>query len=260
MVVRGKLSMSSLQDKVVLITGAGSGIGRTTALACAAAGARLFLADINAAGVEETARQVQAVGGAAQGMTVDVAEAEQVAAMVQAALAAYGRLDGAVNNAGIEGVHQPLVSYPDDVFDRVMRVNVRGVWLCLKAELPVILRQGGGAVVNIASVAGLIGAPMLSAYDASKHAVVGLTRTAAVEYASYGVRVNCVCPSFIRTPMVERFLAESPDMERRLTRASPSGRMGQPDEVAQAIVWLLSGAASFVNGAALPVDGGLTAL
>ena len=252
--------MTALQDKTVLITGAGSGIGRTTALACAAEGARLFLADIDAAGGEETTRLVQAAGGAAQFMTVDVGEAEPVAAMVQGAVEVYGRLDGAVNNAGIEGVHQPLVSYPDDVFDQVMRVNVRGVWLCLKAELPVMLRQGGGAVVNIASVAGLIGAPMLSAYDASKHAVVGLTRTAAVECAAHGVRVNCVCPSFIRTPMVERFLTEAPDMARRLTRASPTGRLGQPDEVAQAIVWLLSDAASFVNGAALPIDGGLTAL
>ncbi|MCW5851086.1 MAG: glucose 1-dehydrogenase [Anaerolineae bacterium] len=252
--------MPTLQDKIVLITGAGSGIGRTTALACAAEGAQLFLADIDPAGGEETVRQVQAAGGVAQFMTVDVADAEQVAAMVQGAVTAYGRLDGAVNNAGIEGVHQPLVSYPDDVFDRVMRVNVRGVWLCLKAELSVMLSQGGGAIVNTSSVAGLIGAPMLSAYDASKHAVVGLTRTAAVEYAAYGMRINCVCPSFIRTPMVERFLAEAPDLARRLTRASPAGRMGQPDEVAQAIVWLLSDAASFVNGAALPVDGGLTAL
>lgn len=252
--------MPTLQDRVILITGAGSGIGRMTALACAAAGAKLFLADIDPVGGEETVRQVEAAGGVAQFMTVDVAEAEQVAAMVQEAVAVYGRLDGAVNNAGIEGVHQPLVSYPDDVFDRVMRVNVRGVWLCLKAELPVMLSQGGGAIVNIASVAGLIGAPMLSAYDASKHAVVGLTRTAAVEYAAYRVRINCVCPSFIQTPMVERFLADSPDMARRLTRASPTGRIGQPDEVAQAIVWLLSDAASFVNGASLPVDGGLTAL
>ncbi len=253
--------MSQLQSKTVLITGAGSGVGRATALLFAREWAlAVVIADVDEAGGRETAAQVEAAGSEALYVHADVTNAGEVEALVRAAVQTYGRLDGAVNNAGIEGVYRPLHDYPDDVFDQVIQVNLKGVWLCLKAEIRTMLAQGGGVIVNTASVAGLIGAPLLSAYDASKHGVVGLTKTAAVEYARAGIRVNAVCPAFTRTPMIERTLAAEPGLEKRLTTAQPMGRMGTADEVAAAIVWLLSDAAAFVTGHALTIDGGLVAL
>jgi NAD(P)-dependent dehydrogenase (short-subunit alcohol dehydrogenase family) len=179
--------------------------------------------------------------------------------MVQGAVAAYGRLDCAYNNAGIEGILATTADYTEETWDRVMAINLKGVWLCLKYEVPQMLKQGGGAIVNTASVAGLVGGPLLPAYVASKHGVVGLTKTAALEYAKSGIRVNAVCPGAVRTPMMERGIAMRPEFETQALAAEPVGRMAKPEEIAEAVVWLCSEAASFVTGHAMAVDGGMVA-
>ncbi|GIX49235.1 MAG: short chain dehydrogenase [Candidatus Tectimicrobiota bacterium] len=249
-----------LAGKVVLVTGAASGIGRATALACAREGARVVVADTAAAGGEETVARIRQAGGEARFVRADVTRAAEVEALVAEAVAAYGRLDCAHNNAGIEGPLAPTAEYPEEAWDRVLAVNLKGVWLCMKYEIAQMLRQGGGAIVNTASLAGLVGARRLAAYVASKHGVVGLTRAAALEYAKAGIRVNAVCPGIIRTAMVQRmFLERNPQAEERLAASEPMGRLGTPEEVAEAVVWLCSDAASFVTGHALSVDGGLAA-
>jgi NAD(P)-dependent dehydrogenase (short-subunit alcohol dehydrogenase family) len=247
-----------LDGKVALVTGAGSGIGRAAALAFAEAGARVVAADVDEAGGAATAAQITEAGGDGVFVRADVAVAGDVAGLVAAAVARYGRLDCAHNNAGIAGGGGLTGDTPDDVWERVLRVNLTGVFLCLKAELAQMLRQGGGAIVNTASVAGLVGGAG-SAYVASKHGVVGLTKNAALEYAPQGIRVNAVCPGVITTPMVERALAARPGLEEAWRAAEPVGRFGDPGEVAAAVVWLCSDAASFVTGVALPVDGGWVA-
>lgn len=249
-----------LQDRVVLITGGASGIGRAAALAFAREGARVVISDVNAVGGTETVALVEAAGGQIRYVPGDVTQPADVAAMVQAAQTAFGGLHLAVNNAGISGTFlHPITETEDAVYDRVMAVNVKGVWLCLKAQIPAILASGGGAIVNLASVAGLIGAPGGSAYCASKHAVIGLTKAVALEYARANLRVNAVCPSYIDTPMVSAITDASAEMARRTIQTSPMKRLGRAEEVAEMIVWLCSARASFVNGAALPVDGGFTA-
>src|ERR1700745_2665099 len=179
--------------------------------------------------------------------------------MIDKTVATYGRLDGAFNNAGIEGRMVDTAEYPEDVFDRIMAINLKGVWLCLKNEIPQMLKTGGGSIVNTASGAGLVGVAMLSAYNASKHGVVGLTKTAALEYAQKNIRVNCVCPGVIRTPMVERIIDTGGFTEQELNPGEPVGRMGQPEEIAQGVVWLLSDSASFVTGHPMTIDGGWVA-
>jgi NAD(P)-dependent dehydrogenase (short-subunit alcohol dehydrogenase family) len=245
-------------DKVILVTGAASGIGRATALALARAGARLVLGDVAAAG-EDIAREARALGTDAEFLRTDVTRQVDVDALVARAIARHGRLDCAVNNAGIEGVLRETADYPEETFERVIDVNLIGVWRCLRAEIPAMLRGGGGAIVNTASVAGLVGAGAFSAYVASKHGVVGLTRSAAIEYAKAGVRVNAVCPGVIDTPMLDRLETERPALREALLAMKPMGRLGRPDEVAAAVVWLCSEAASFVTGHALAVDGGYVA-
>jgi len=249
-----------LEGKVALVTGAGSGIGRATALACAREGAKVVAADIAVEGGEETVAHIKRAGGEAIFVATDVTQANAVQALIAAAVAAYGRLDCAHNNAGIEGVWATTADYPEDDWDRVMAVNLKGVWLCMKYEIPQMLQQGGGAIVNTASLAGLVGAKRLAAYVASKHGVVGLTKTAALEYAKAGIRVNAVCPGVIHTAMVERmFFQRRSQVVERLAASEPLGRLGTPEEVAEAVVWLCSDAASFVTGHALSVDGGLYA-
>ena len=250
--------MAGLEGRTVLITGAASGIGRATALAFASEGARLVLGDVAPAG-EETAAAARALGVEAHFQRTDVTSPADIDALVARATRSHGRLDCAVNNAGIEGALAPTAEYPPEDFERVIQVNLIGVWRCLRAELPVMLGAGGGAIVNTASVAGLVGAGGLSAYVASKHAVVGMTRVAAIEYAKEGVRVNAVCPGVIDTPMVDRLSLAMPNLREALLAMKPMGRLGLPEEVAAAIVWLCSDAASFVTGHALAVDGGYVA-
>ncbi len=248
-----------LEGKAALVTGASSGIGRATALVFAREGAKVVVADVVVAGGEETVRLIKTVGGEAIFIKADVSKAAEVEAMVNTAVAAYGRLDCAHNNAGIEGAMSTTADYTEEDWDRVISINLKGVWLCMKSEIAQMLKQGGGAVVNTASGAGLVGLANMSAYVASKHGVVGLTKTAALEYAKAGIRVNAVCPGVIQTPMVARVTGRQPQLAEALVAAEPVGRVGQPEEIAEAVVWLCSEAASFVTGHAMAVDGGYVA-
>jgi NAD(P)-dependent dehydrogenase (short-subunit alcohol dehydrogenase family) len=247
------------EGKVALVTGASSGIGRATALAFAAEGARTVVADVAVEGSNETVEQIEAAGGEALFVKADVSQSDDVAAMVERTVAAYGRLDCAFNNAGIEGDMATTVDCSEDNWDRTIDVNLKGVWLCMKHEIPVMLDHGGGAIVNCASVAGLVGFRSLPAYSASKGGVIELTKTTALEYADAGIRVDAVCPGVIRTAMVERVVAGHPEVEAQFTALEPVGRMGTPEEIASSVLWLCSPGASFVTGHALVADGGLVA-
>jgi NAD(P)-dependent dehydrogenase (short-subunit alcohol dehydrogenase family) len=251
--------MSQLENKVTLVTGGGSGIGRATAVLFAQEGAQVAVADINLDTAEETVELIIAGGGQAFAFQADVSRADDVQAMVGEVVARYGRLDCAFNNAGIEGLPTRTMDVSEDDFDRIIAVNLKGVWLCMKYELEQMVAQGSGAIVNTASVAGLTGAHSMPAYAASKHGVVGLTRTAAVEYGRKNIRINAVCPSVIETPMVARGFEAFPQFIEATIRINPMRRLGQADEVARAVLWLCSDAASFTNGATLTVDGGFTA-
>ncbi|MCB8980405.1 MAG: SDR family oxidoreductase [Ardenticatenaceae bacterium] len=248
-----------LDGKIALITGGSSGIGRETAVLFAQHGAKLAIADLNPDGGQETVQMIREAGGTAVFIQTDVSQAAQVENLINEVVREYGRLDIAFNNAGIDGIPVRTADGSEDEYDRIMAVNAKGVWLCLKYEIQQMLLQGGGTIINTASVAGLIGAHSMSAYAASKHAVVGLTKTAAVEYAGKGIRVNAVCPAIIRTAMVERAFAHLPQLEQGAIQNNPSHRIGDPREVAEAVLWLASDASSFTTGATLTVDGGLTA-
>jgi NAD(P)-dependent dehydrogenase (short-subunit alcohol dehydrogenase family) len=250
----------SFEGKSVLVTGGGGGIGRATALAFARAGARVAVSDRVPAPGLETVRLIEAGGGQALFVEADVTRAADVEAMVAKVVSAWGRLDCAFNNAGIEEEHLRITDCDEATFDRTMAVNVKGVWLCLKYQLAQMLKQGGGAIVNTASVAGLVGAPKMAAYSASKHAVLGLTKSAALECGRKGIRVNAVCPGVIQTAMFERALQADPKVGPAVAQMHPVGRIGQPEEVAAVVLWLCSDAASFVTGHAHTVDGGMTAV
>ena len=251
--------MALFNDKVALVTGGGSGIGRAVSLAFATAGARVVVADVDIDRAEETIRAVNTAGGEAICVNVDVSKNDQVKAMVDTTVATYGRLDCACNNAGIAGVQANTVKCAEDNWDQTILVNLNGVWLCLKHQIPRMLDQGGGTIVNISSVAGLVGLRGWPAYVASKHGVLGLTKSAALEYAKAGIRINAVCPSMIDTPMAESFTGGDPKVEAFILKQTPMGRMGTPEEVAEAVVWLCSNAASFVTGHGLVLDGGMVA-
>jgi NAD(P)-dependent dehydrogenase (short-subunit alcohol dehydrogenase family) len=248
-----------MQGKVALVTGGGSGIGRAAALAFAREGARVAVADVVVDGGEETCRQITAAGGEAIFVPADVSEAAAVEAMVRSTVERYGRLDCALNNAGIGGGLASIIDCEEEAWDRVIAVNLKGVWLCMKYEIPQMLSQRRGAIVNTASVAGLIGSRGFGAYGASKHGVVGLTKIAALEFASAGIRVNAICPGWIRTPMVQPLLDRDPGFEGQISTANPSGRIGRPEEIAETVLWLCSDAASYVTGHAMVADGGLMA-
>ncbi len=247
-------------NKVVLVTGGGGGIGRASALAFARAGARVAVTDRDVEAGQATAEQVLALGGEAVFIQADVVQAAQVQAMVAQVVARFGRLDCAFNNAGIEEEHMRLADCEEATFDRILGVNVKGVWLCMKYQIAQMLTQGGGAIVNTASVAGLVGAPKMAAYSASKHAVIGLTKSAAAEYGRKGIRINAVCPAVIRTEMFNRAVQADPKVATSVAGLHPIGRIGEAEEVASAVLWLSSDAASFVTGHAHTVDGGLTAV
>ena len=250
-----------LEGRISLVTGAGSGIGRATSLVMAREGATIVVSDINADSGEETLSAVKEAGGDGMFVHADVSRPDDVAALVGQVVSAYGRLDCAYNNAGIEGfMAGRLHEYPEDIWDRVIDINLKGVWLCLKHEIPQMLQQGSGAIVNTASGAGLVGSRQMSAYVASKHAVVGLTKAAALEYARDGIRVNAVCPGMIDTPMVQRLIGgRDAEYEATIPVRQPIGRLGTPEEIAESVTWLCSDAASLVTGIAMAVDGGFTA-
>lgn len=251
-----------LEGKTALITGGGRGIGRETALLFAAEGARVCVSDMNADGASETVAMINAAGGQALSVACDVTVGADVDAMVEAAVAAFGRLDCAFNNAGVApyqvGAAGKLTAdWPEDGVDKMLDVNLKGVWRCMRAELKQMAGQeGGGAIVNTASIAGLNGLPTSSLYVAAKHGVVGLTKTAAIEYADKAVRVNSVCPGYIETDMTKDTMARRGD---QILKRVPAGRMGQPGEIAEMVCWLASDRASFVTGANYYVDGGFVA-
>jgi NAD(P)-dependent dehydrogenase (short-subunit alcohol dehydrogenase family) len=248
-----------VQGKIALVTGGGSGIGRATALALAREGAKVMIADYVPEGGDRTVKMIKEKGGDASFVHADVSVTKQVEMMVNKTVETYGRIDCAFNNAGVEGKVADTMLCSEEVFDRTIAINLKGVWLCMKYELPQMLKQGGGSIVNTASVAGLRGFVGLPAYNASKHGVVGLTRTAALEFATKNIRVNCVCPGVILTPMVERLMDGSAYGKAELEAQEPIGRMGKPEEIAEGVVWLSSDASSFVTGHPLVIDGGWVA-
>ena len=252
-------AVARFAGKVSLVTGAGSGIGRAISLAFANEGSRVVVADIDVAMGEETAQAITEVGTEAIFLQADVGKEEQVKAMVHKAVATYGRLDCACNNAGVAGTMAPLADCSEENWDRTIRINLKSVWLCMKYEILQMLNQGYGAIVNTSSAAGLVGLQGWSPYVASKHGVIGLTKSAALEYAKASIRVNAVCPSIIKTGMAECFTGGDQRVEAHILGQQALSRMGTPEEVAAAVVWLCSEEASFVTGHALAVDGGLLA-
>jgi NAD(P)-dependent dehydrogenase (short-subunit alcohol dehydrogenase family) len=249
-----------LQDKVALVTGGSAGIGRATALAMAREGARVVIANRSIEGGEETRRLITAAGGDATFIKTDVSQTTEVQHLITQAVATYGRLDCAFNNAGYEGMRMPTADVPEDDWERALGTNLTGVWLCMKYAIRQMLKQGDGVIVNMSSVVGHIGAPGLSpALVACHHGIIGLTRQAAVEYAKHGIRINAVCPTVTRTPRLLRVHGSSPEVEARMAARNPSGRIGEPEDAAAAVVWLCSTAASFVVGHTLVVDGGVLA-
>ncbi|MEM7128806.1 MAG: glucose 1-dehydrogenase [Chloroflexota bacterium] len=249
----------SFPDKVVLITGGGSGIGRATALAFAQAGAKIVFSDQNVDGGAETVAQVESVGGQALFVQGDVTVPDDVKALVATTVEQHGRIDIALNNAGISGPRVRMHEYDDQHFHDVIEVNVKGVWYCMKAEIEQMLEQGHGVIVNLASVAGLVGSANLSAYAASKHAVVGLTKTAALEYVRKGIRINAVCPGFTSTPMVTDNEHMQESFAEKIIKGVPARRLGKPEEIAAAILYLCSEEAAFVVGHTMVLDGGIHA-
>ena len=250
-----------LDGKVLMITGGSTGIGQAAARRCVADGAAVLIADVNEAAGRATAEALEAGGGKAFFLRVDVTKNAEVNAAVAEVVKRYGRLDGAFNNAGIDGGFANTVKMTEEAFDRCIDVNLKGVWLCMKAQIEQFLAQGsGGAIVNTASVAGLVGTRGGIAYCASKHGVVGMTKCAALDFAKKKIRVNAVCPGIIKTPMLEHMASLTNTSMDAYAAQEPVGRLGEPREIGDTVAWLLSDEASFVTGVSMPVDGGWTAL
>jgi NAD(P)-dependent dehydrogenase (short-subunit alcohol dehydrogenase family) len=250
---------SKLNQKVVLVTGASSGIGKATALAFARKGASVVVADTNSDDGAQTAKAIETMGRDAIFVKCDVSQERDVRELIEKTVTRFGRIDYAFNNAGIEGKQGPTPECTDENWEKVINVNLKGVWLCMKYEIPQMLKQGGGSIVNCSSIAGLIGFPGIPAYVASKHGVIGLTKTAALEYAKSNLRINAVCPGVIQTPMIDRFIHGEAQIQKQLMEGEPVGRVGKPEEIASAVLWLCSEGASFVTGHPLVVDGGWVA-
>ncbi len=251
--------MNEFQGKVALVTGGTSGIGRAAAIAYAKEGAKVVVAGRRAAEGEETVRLVRAQGREALFVPTDVAQEAQVKNLIGRTLEQFGRLDFAFNNAGIEQEPTPFLEQDEETYDRVMDINVKGVWLSMKYEIQAMLKTGGGSIVNTSSGAGVIGMPDMEIYVASKHAVIGLTKSAALEFGKQGVRVNAILPGVVETEMFERFVGEKSELRAQMTAMHPIGRIGKPEEIAEAAIWLSSSKSSFVTGHSLMVDGGFTA-
>lgn len=249
-----------LTDQIVLVTGGGSGIGRASAIACARVGAKVVVADVDSQGGEQTVRTIKDAGGEGVFVKADVSRATEVEALINRVIELYDRLDCAHNNVG--GAKDTRIythEYSEEDWGWVVDINLKSAWLCMKYEIPHMLEQGGGVIVNTSSVLGLGGVRGSSAYVAGKHGVIGLTRAAALEYAQQGIRINAVCPGYIPTPAVKRIMDTDPGLEAQFIASEPIGRMGRPEEIAEAVVWLCSDAASFVTGHAMAVDGGYLA-
>jgi NAD(P)-dependent dehydrogenase (short-subunit alcohol dehydrogenase family) len=251
--------MNEFQNKVAIVMGGTSGSGRAAAVAYAREGAKVVVAGRRAAEGEETVRLLRAQGGEGFFVTTDVSKAVLVKELVERTLQKFGRLDIAFNNAGIEQVPLPFLEQEEETFDQVVDINAKGVWLSMKYEVPAMLKTGGGSIVNTASVFGVIGVPGNEIYIASKHAIVGLTKSVAVEFGKQGIRVNAILPGVVDTDMYQRFAGDKPELRAKWLALHPIGRIGQPEDVAEAAIWLSSSKASFVTGHSLLVDGGFTA-
>ncbi len=248
--------MKSFENKVIIVTGAGSGIGRATAIAFAQEGAKVVVSDFHEQEGQETVSQIRSLGAEAYFIKCDVSQEPQVKELVEKTIQKYGRLDCAYNNAGIEGAPSSTVECSSENWDRTIDTNLKGVWLCMKYEIPEMLKHGKGSIVNCSSIAGLVGFETIPAYVASKHGVIGLTETAALEFAKKNIRVNAVCPGAIHTPMLDRFTQGE---EQQRANQDPMGRVGRPEEIAESVLWLCSDKASYVTGQSLAVDGGWVA-
>ena len=252
------MKTGSMQNKIILVTGGATGIGRASAQLLAANGATLIVSDVNTQQGHETVDDITAQGGLAEFVPCDVSSSKDVEDLHEHIIETHSRLDGAFNNAGISGqLDLATIDYPEALFDKVIAVNLKGVWLCMKAQIPHMRKQGHGSIVNMSSVAGLVGI-LNSAYTASKHGVVGLTKAAALEHSKDNIRVNAVCPGYVETPTTAQAMANDA-IRSALIRRHPIGRLGEQNEIAEAVMWLLSDAASFVTGHAMPIDGGMTA-
>jgi len=249
----------SFENKVALVTGAAAGMGLAAAKAFAESGAAVAMADINEAAVRAAAEQLATSGHKVLALRCDVAHDTQVKAMVERTVETFGSLDAAFNNAGVQSPAVDIADSTAEEFERVTAINLRSVWSCMKYELPQMRKQGSGAIVNNSSIGGLIGLPGRAIYHASKHGVIGLTRSAALEYAARGIRINAVCPGTIDTPMVQEMIAKDPEAMKEIMREQPIGRLGRAEEIAAAVLWLCGSGSTFVIGHALAVDGGFTA-